>query len=145
MTADTLLFSMATATLGAYICRLDALTWRRHRPVFVVMHLIQAWGCIWVMSEAVRGMSDPGLFLVVGSAASWIVISYTAWRNGPPSHAWRRKRESPARSSDSVGDRVLKIFEKIGFGHHQPVFFKPEAGQQLGARDQKPHQADVIS
>jgi hypothetical protein len=87
---DLSLFVSSAATLGAYVCRLDVLTWRRHRASVIVWHIVGATGCAWVMTQAGQGASGAGCLVPLAAAITWLATSYHDWRNGPPPYAFKR-------------------------------------------------------
>lgn len=95
MTMTLMIASLAA--LAAYVCRLDALTWREHRPLAVLIHIAGAAACTWVLFEAIGGRARPVDALALVAPVAWIAMSYARWRHGPPADS-RRCRGVTARS-----------------------------------------------
>lgn len=81
---DWAVFMAALGALFAYLCRLDALHVRRHKPAVIVMHMAWAVACGAAAGRSWAG--DAGLIdaaAVIG-AVTWIWISWTTWQGRVP-------------------------------------------------------------
>lgn len=81
---DMVVFASALGAVFAYLCRLEALYVRRHKPAIIVMHMAWAIACGAAAGRAWVG--EAGLIdgaVVVGSLV-WIWISFATWRHGVP-------------------------------------------------------------
>jgi hypothetical protein len=87
---NAVLFIAAAIALGAYVCRLDALHWRQHRISVVLIHLLQACSCAWVITQAAQGLATWEHASITATALGWLWVTFWSWRNGPPAHALRR-------------------------------------------------------
>jgi len=85
------IFIASAATLAAYVCRLDALSWRIHRPAVIAAHMLPAVVCAFVMTEAAQGLGCWWHLAAIGAAAGWLVGTFRDWRNGPPGYAIERR------------------------------------------------------
>ena len=102
---NSIILIASVIALGAYVCRLDALSWREHRPLVVLVHLAGGIGCLWSGYRAFEHESGMLDAVVLGTAIAWLWISFHTWRAGPP--WWAHKlsvrtsqlRQSPAASS----------------------------------------------
>ena len=81
---DVLVFISACGAVLAYLCRLDALQWGKHRADIILMHMAWAGACAAAASHAWVG--DAGLIDVCSVSGSllWIFISYGTWRASVP-------------------------------------------------------------
>ena len=79
-------WTLAALCLAALICRLDAMTWRTHQAGVISMHLGMALVCVWALLSPV----NVGLVGGVLSTASWLWVSLSTWRDGPPQHTETR-------------------------------------------------------
>lgn len=86
---NAVLFIASLAALAAYVCRLDALSWARHKASFIALHLLGAGCCAWALTQAAEGIATAGCALAVGMAACWLWVSFFSWRDGPPQHIER--------------------------------------------------------
>ncbi len=85
---------ISVIALGAYVCRLDALSWRRHRFELVAGHLAGACSCAWVLVEAAQNSAGwPEAALMV-LPVGWLFASFAKWRHGPPVCAGRVSAQS---------------------------------------------------
>jgi len=77
----------ALVALFPYLDRLRLMTWRTHRRAVVAMHLLMA---MWLGSVAydalIFGTASWYHLLAIGSAGSWLLVSWDTWRSGPPIH-----------------------------------------------------------
>ena len=89
MILQALMFIASAGALAAYVCRLDALSWRKHRATWMIAHLTHAATSAWVMTEAAQDrVTWFGGFLLF-CALFWLAISFRSWRHGPPAYAFR--------------------------------------------------------
>ena len=77
----------AFVALAFYLNRIRQISWRTHRRPVVAMHVLMA---MWLGSVAydalIYGTAPWYHLLAVGSAGSWLVVSWDTWRSGPPIH-----------------------------------------------------------
>lgn len=80
-----LICAVSILTVGAYICRLDWLEFRKHHPGAIIFHVAM------LACAAAAGVSayekSTGLMEASGlvAALSWLWLSMPSWRYGPPS------------------------------------------------------------
>lgn len=86
---NAVLFIAAMVALAAYVCRIDTLSWGRHRASVIVLHLAGAGCCAWALTQAAEGVATVGCVLALIMAASWLWVSFWSWRSGPPRHVER--------------------------------------------------------
>lgn len=79
---DILLLLAAFLTFGAYVCRLDALHWREHRPAVVGLHVALAIAVAWAGIQGWRGQATPGDWSAVAAAILWLATSWRPDRRG---------------------------------------------------------------
>lgn len=77
---------LALVGVAGIICRLDPLTWKRHQPVVVAMHVGMGLGCLWALFEAIDGAVTPGSVGAVVTTLCWLWTSFPTWAKGPPAH-----------------------------------------------------------
>lgn len=87
-----LLGFLAGATVFAYVCRLDHINIRTHRPAVVLVHVggacMSALACGWCFLGDDTGVT--ALVLIGWAAAlAWLVYSFGSYRHGTPDDAWR--------------------------------------------------------
>ena len=81
---DILLLLAAFLTFGAYVCRLDSLHWRLHRPAIVGLHVALAIAVAWAGMQGWRGEATPGDWAALASAILWLVASWHRDSHGVP-------------------------------------------------------------
>lgn len=91
MIFDAMLFVAAASALAAYVCRLDALSWVRHRAPYIVAHLAGGMVCAWVVFKAGAGEAGPACIVPLAAAVAGLAMTFRAWRNGPPAYTLRRR------------------------------------------------------
>lgn len=80
------LFVLASASVAAYVCRLDSLRYGQHQLSIIVMHGSLLVACAWAALQAASGVADWGDFGVVIGSLSWIWVSLPTWEKGAPEH-----------------------------------------------------------
>ena len=80
--ADVVAAMVALVVLGAYLCRVDQLRYIRHRTSHVLVHVLMAGVCIFVL-EAVAE-SRGGLLPLLGALAAGLhlLTTFPSWRSG---------------------------------------------------------------
>lgn len=81
---DAAVFVAAIAAVFAYLCRLDALHVRRHKPAVIVMHIAWAVASGCAAGRAWVGSAELIDVAVVVGSLFWIWISLSTWRDGVP-------------------------------------------------------------
>lgn len=73
--ASIILTLVAAIVAAAYVCRVDALSWRAH-PVLMAAHTAGALPAVWVLAVAAQG--GDGLVLVgaLGASVALLVVLY---------------------------------------------------------------------
>jgi hypothetical protein len=80
-----LAFALACiGTLFSYLCRLDVLSYREHKPAIVLMHVAFGASVVAALWRAVDGLTGLLDVSAVLSAALWIGVSYEDWRVSVP-------------------------------------------------------------
>lgn len=111
---STLLFLAALATLGGYVCRIDAMSWRDHRPGPILLHLALGVCSAWVLTQAAQGRASWPEVFGLALSAGWLALSFSDWRNGPPAqvtkdrpafHATRIRPDDLRRVSGGCGKK----------------------------------------
>ena len=87
---NTIILLVAIATLCAYVCRLDALSWSHHKTSFLLIHLLNAVLCVWALVEAAQGRATWENAATLATAVLWLWVTFYSWRHGPPPHSRRR-------------------------------------------------------
>ena len=101
-------FALSSAALGGCVCRLDALHWREHRPVAIIMHIALALGCAWCLTKSVAGTAGLDELALALLAAGWIAASYGEWSAGVPAwaHSFSGRWRSPAARDATAPVRI---------------------------------------
>lgn len=86
---NAVLFIASVVGLAAYVCRIDSLSWRKHRASVIVLHLAGAGCCAWALTQAAEGLATVGCALALAMAGCWLWVSWFNWRYGPPRHTER--------------------------------------------------------
>lgn len=77
---DVLLIVSAVAVVMALVCRLDTLRFRSHPWPLIVLHIALAGGSASAAANAWRGRTDLQDWCIVLAAITWLVVSYTGWK-----------------------------------------------------------------
>lgn len=78
------LLGAACALLAAYICRIDKLNWRVHRPASVLLYASNAGAVAMVALHAWQARADALDVAVLLCAATLLRASWPRWANGRP-------------------------------------------------------------
>lgn len=88
---DNTVALLAAAPMGAaYVCRLDALSWRTAKPTAVAFHLAALLYLAGCATTAMGGRELGFEWLGMAMCGLWLVQSWPTWRNGPPDHVLSR-------------------------------------------------------
>lgn len=94
MDLDNLLALLVAVPLAAaYVCRLDALSWRTARPLVVAYHLTALLYLAGCATAALTGRDLGFEWLGMLLCLLWLWQSWPTWRHGPPAHV--RSRSMP--------------------------------------------------
>ncbi len=103
---NLIVLTAAVLALGAYVCRMDSLSWRHHRPVVIVVHLAGAIAALVAGDHAVSGTAGWLDVMLLALSGGWLWISFHTWRAGPPLWAHkvteRLQPHSPGRPAGSA-------------------------------------------
>lgn len=78
------LMGAALALLAAYICRIDKLNWRTHRPASVLLYVANAAAVAMVAAHGWKQNADALDVAVLLCAATLLRASWPRWTGGRP-------------------------------------------------------------
>jgi hypothetical protein len=81
---------LAVPTLAGYVCRLGALSLKRHAWQIAVMHAALFAAVLGSFMRALNGQAGPVELAAVCGAALWLAVSIDTWRTQVPTHYLRR-------------------------------------------------------
>lgn len=112
------LLGAACALLAAYICRIDKLNWRTHRPASVLLYASNAGAVAMVALHAWQSRADALDVAVLLCAATLLRASWPRWANGrPPVDMVRPDRAGATAGAASSPERG----DARGFEHTQTL------------------------
>lgn len=77
---------LAVPTLAGYVCRLGALSLKRHDWRIAVMHAALFAAVLGSFVRALSGQAGPVELAAVCGAALWLAVSINTWRSQVPAH-----------------------------------------------------------
>lgn len=83
---NTVALLVAAPMGAAYVCRLDALSWRTAKPTAVGFHLAALLYLAGCGTTALSGQPLGHEWLGMAVCGLWLVQSWPTWRHGPPAH-----------------------------------------------------------
>lgn len=83
---DIAVLLAGVVSLVAYLCRLDAMQWSRHKPLVIVMHIAWCVASAAAVSHAWAGQAGLIDVASVVGALAWIWLSWWNWRDNVPPH-----------------------------------------------------------
>jgi hypothetical protein len=89
MVSNIPLMISACAIVGAYVCRLDALSVVKHRVSYILLHVTHAMAAGYIGLRAATDIVDPDSWLVLSVSLTWLIASYGRWKGGPPAEAMK--------------------------------------------------------
>ena len=86
---DLLVLLAAAPGAFAFVCRLDRLSFRQHRPIVIVFNLGLAWITFAAGVHAWEGRADLQDIASVMAGLSWAIMSLPSWTAGVPRYMLR--------------------------------------------------------
>lgn len=77
---------LAVPTLAGYVCRLGALSIKRHAWQIALMHAALFAAVLGSFMRALSGEAGPVELASVCGAALWLAVSIDTWRSSVPAH-----------------------------------------------------------
>lgn len=102
---DMLALMGASAAVVAYALRLNLLTARDHRISVIVFHVALGGAAFAAGLNAWQGQTCLLSICAIVASLMWVFVSLPSWRHGPPLHAKRMKRLTPAEMRHVYGGK----------------------------------------
>lgn len=76
MSASMFIAVCAAATVAAYVCRFERLTWLR-QPLLTAAHWVGAVLALWVLTDGARGDASAANWVLLGASVAVLALLYT--------------------------------------------------------------------
>jgi hypothetical protein len=100
---ELLVCTLSVGCAFAYLCRLDALQYKRHTLKTIVLHISLLVSTLASALASWEGDLSIQTLAGVAAAAMWIWVSLPSWRFGPPSHVTKAQPIEPKHWPHIVG------------------------------------------